>query len=1020
MDKKKIQNGIPGEGLDEFIGEFRFIAKDFPFTTWLILPTERLVRTVHRKLGADEVPYIPTRICTLQNFCKDYFEAHRTTSRLLSTAESRLLLNQVLVKHEGELPVFFSKGRPSSGTVDDLILFMNVMIRRKIGFPECLLDLQGAKSDQINLIITSYRNQLRDSDLVDPDTLLEWVLDRIASSDSDLGNILIYGIFDPAPLERDLLYAICNRSLRCLVFSPDGKDQDIFNRKWIGENGVPRSPGSPVSESLTGIFSLKDRIETQEFLRASTISTRYQEIESIAEEIARLHDDGLAYSDIAVALPDVRGQLPVIEEVFTDFNVPWDSAAGKKLNGFPIVGFLLDLLEVVNARFPRDAVIRIVNSPYFRRNEISLISREIDVISRLAQIEEGKEQWVDGLNRYLARISTEEKDIPEKVTVERVIHGVAQLFEDLRLLEGRKTLEEHGRALADIMGRWYLRELPGTSDEIIRQEELVGIEAFRKCCETIDRMAGLLPPGKINTGEFLSILSALVRDYEVPISGNVGGVTVLGIRECAHEHFPIIFLAGLTEGEMPRLTTRLPFFNTLENVRMGTRSLDDILREERYYFLAALLAGRDRVYLSAPLSDGENMLLTSAFFERVCEKTAAIPWGDLILTHSHRGESTMAGENISSGKVCESLEHLPADQSIEEIVNRINIERFYRQGEYNSRYEGVLSSDPAICSALSVMYGPDHIYSPTVLETYAECPFRFFIERVANMRPLPEVEPNLSAKDRGTAVHNVLSRFYREWLAAGHGKVTGISLTLATDLMLRIATEELGKYSFASPLWEATRVQMTGGEHTGPGIFVQFLKQESREEASPLIPSLFELSFGMVPASGDDPASVPEPVSLSSGEEPIRIKGRIDRIDVTPDGHFIICDYKTGSALVSRKEIEAGKALQLPFYLAAYEAISGLKGVAAGYYRIRREVENRIVLCDETGKELILSARPRVTDLRKILQDSQTRATEYICRIREGNFPLIAAEKCPNPYCDFRFVCRFDPARVFSLPEVEE
>jgi ATP-dependent helicase/nuclease subunit B len=242
------------------------------------------------------------------------------------------------------------------------------------------------------------------------------------------------------------------------------------------------------------------------------------------------------------------------------------------------------------------------------------------------------------------------------------------------------------------------------------------------------------------------------------------------------------------------------------------------------------------------------------------------------------------------------------------------------------------------------------------------------------------------------------------------------NLTEATETMLRIAAVELDRFSFESPLWDATRIQMTGGEDTGPGIFSKFLVKESEEECSALVPSLFEFSFGMPATPDDDPASVPEPVGFSVGEETIRIKGRVDRIDVTPDGLFSICDYKTGSAIVSGKEIKEGKALQLPLYLSAYEQLSGKRGVAASYYRIRREVENKVVLLDEAGRDLICSSRPRpTTDFREVLGHSLGSAAESVRGIRNGIFSLVQEEKCPNAYCEFRFVCRFDPARVFSL-----
>jgi len=1023
-----VYRGLPGDGLDAFVRQFSVSVASDPLSSWLILPTERLVRNVAGRLAEKGEAYIPSRICTLQDFCRHAFEENHRAERLLTMEEARLLISRILTENKDRLPIFFARDRPSSGTIEDLLKFISVTTRRKIAYPECLLDLQGDKSDQIDTISTEYRNHLRASDLLDDDTLVEWVIDRITSGTPKFGNIFVYGLFDPMPLEQDLLAAIRDHASRFTIFIPEGKDPAIFTRTpWENDSGIVSIPhSSPRSASLTGLFTRTGTIDCGGTVRATTFPTRSREIESIAEEIARLHDTGVPYADIAVAFPDVRERIPDVAEIFSDFSIPWNSAKGTRLLRFPVTGFLISILRLVSERYPREGVVRFIGSPYFRRCAAELYRldvREVDLVSRLAQLEGEKSGWLTGLDRYLVRVSEETKEDPASHSLEmvaRVRDGIVRLFDDLRSLEGEKTPGEHRNNFAGLIDRWGLWQPPASADEALVRDERAALAKFRQCLDSLDRASGLFAPGTVSPGEFLSIVSTITRGSEIRDADEQAGVAVLGIRECVHEHFPSLFLAGLVEGEIPSLTTRLPFSNTAENNRMGTRSLEEVLREGRYFFLAALLAGRDRLYLSAPQSDGEKLLLRSAFFERVREGTNASAWGqdeDFVPVHSLRAESIRAGGMIARGEICGSLAHLPPEAWIDELAGRINIERFFRRGEYDSPYEGMLAENPAICSALAAMYGPGHVYSPTVLETYAECPFRFFLERVVMIKPLPEVEPNLSAKDRGIAVHNVLSSFYREWRKLGHEKVTAVSLAEATGLMLRIASEELARHSFASPLWDATRIQMTGGEESGPGIFVRLLETEVLEECSPFVPSLFEMSFGTPADAGDDPASVPEPVEIATAEETIRIKGRIDRIDITPDGRFSICDYKTGSVVVSKKEIEVGKALQLPLYLAAYGKISGMRGVAAGYYLIRREVENRIVLCDESGKDLICGTKPRASDIGSILRQSQDFAADYIRKIRAGAFPLVAEEKCPNKYCEFRFTCRFDPTRVFSLTE---
>jgi hypothetical protein len=607
-------------------------------------------------------------------------------------------------------------------------------------------------------------------------------------------------------------------------------------------------------------------------------------------------------------------------------------------------------------------------------------------------------------------------------TVERVQEGIRILTRDLDVLAEKKNLRDHILGFKDFLTIWNIPCIYDAPDEMVKEREMKTCKKFILQLESLATVAWIKADELIAFEDFSRLVVAIAEEPDESGFQENAGMNLLGLRECPHMKFPVVFIGGLVEGTFPRLTTRLPFTNSLENTRMGTRTLSEVLREEQYYFIAALLSAQKKIYLSAPLADGEKTLLTSAFFERVHLRTGDCPWPDtsgIVPPASRRTAAILAGAGIRDGNICTVRNLIPGSLGVNDLVERINMERYYRRGVCDSSYDGILSGGEAVRAILAGQYGPDHVYSPTSLETYASCPFAYFLNRVIGLEALPEVEPNLSASNRGTAIHTILSTFYRQWHSAGQTKVTPATLTDATDLILRIATEELGRYTFSSPLWDATRILMLGDRQSGPGYFERFLASEIGEADSPLVPSRFEFSFGMGTDASGDPAYVPEPVELSSldGTRKMFVRGRIDRIDLAPDGNFLIYDYKSGVQHPKTKDIEEGTALQLPLYLLAFEKISGGRGIGGGYYTIRREVNRSIVLADAAAKDLMIS-RPRVSaDFSGLLHHSLDCAFAYIDGIRNGQFQLPCEEKCPNPYCEFRQICRFDPYRVFQTGE---
>ncbi|PKL58788.1 MAG: hypothetical protein CVV33_10265 [Methanomicrobiales archaeon HGW-Methanomicrobiales-4] len=318
------------------------------------------------------------------------------------------------------------------------------------------------------------------------------------------------------------------------------------------------------------------------------------------------------------------------------------------------------------------------------------------------------------------------------------------------------------------------------------------------------------------------------------------------------------------------------------------------------------------------------------------------------------------------------------------------------------------------------MFGPERIWSPTQLEDYANCPFRFFLDRVVRVTPFPEVDPTLSPAQRGSLIHATLCEFYLKWCADGPRRVSSQDLTEASDLLATIGIEKSGEYRYQSPVWHATVASLLG--YGGiPGIYERFLVHEAGKETS-LVPEKFELPIGATQNLSDDKTGY---ILLESDEgEPVRIRGQIDRVDITSDGQFAIIDYKTGSNYPNGERIKEGKALQLPLYLLALEKMHEKDdqpriGIGGSYLEISRKIKQSWPLLDPEKKLVAgVSSRSKGTpDFRKVTRGSLAAAQRYISGIRSGIFP-VTGDKCKiSTYCPYSGICRFDRFRVIDQEE---
>lgn len=279
-----------------------------------------------------------------------------------------------------------------------------------------------------------------------------------------------------------------------------------------------------------------------------------------------------------------------------------------------------------------------------------------------------------------------------------------------------------------------------------------------------------------------------------------------------------------------------------------------------------------------------------------------------------------------------------------------------------------------------------HIFTPSELEDYLLCPYRFYASAYLKIEQCSTWEKEINPAERGLMVHSVLEKFLR----TSQNQLTGDNKDILKKKISDLLDHEVAILSQKRPI--LSPFLLARQKSTMQRTLTQFVDQFLKEERKTLKPRYFEWRFEM--------------------KDPVPLKGRIDRIDVDPlQKRFLVIDYKTGSRSISGQQILQGKSLQLPLYILAvqklllpdYEPIGGL------YYHLSEMTQKDGMLHVDRLPDF-LEIHPSSTSLipsqkwETLFADTEKRVLQIVSEIRQGDFP---SQKDPcEDFCSYQDICK--------------
>jgi ATP-dependent helicase/nuclease subunit B len=294
--------------------------------------------------------------------------------------------------------------------------------------------------------------------------------------------------------------------------------------------------------------------------------------------------------------------------------------------------------------------------------------------------------------------------------------------------------------------------------------------------------------------------------------------------------------------------------------------------------------------------------------------------------------------------------------------------------------------------ALKTQLPTARAYSPTALQNYAACPYKFVLQAVHRLSPreVPEAIDSIDPLSRGAMIHEVQFRLLSALSKASALPLTAEGMPAAHDLLAAVLSEVAAKWRddlapAIDGVWDDCIAAVQGDLR-------EWLRRVSEEKV--WTPWRFELAFGLADEKQRDENSTREPVRLDEG---LLLRGSIDLVERAQDGSLRATDYKTGKAWAKEGVvIGGGGTLQPALYALVLEKLFPQQRVEGG----------RLYYCtyagDFTPVEVPLDAAARGSV--KLLAQTLAHSVET------GFLPAAPREKeCAR--CDYLPVCGPDEER---------
>ncbi|MDJ0577495.1 MAG: PD-(D/E)XK nuclease family protein [Xenococcaceae cyanobacterium MO_234.B1] len=774
------------------------------------------------------------------------------------------------------------------------------LFRSGIDF-SALQEFPSKRIQYIAAVAISYQQILRKLNCLDSAELF-W---QAASNCQRNHSYLFYGYFVPAKDQIAFINAIAgNGSILVLptgksaIFTANNKKIEFLQSQgWKLETVKQKKQN--LGTVLQQCFLQQQPAPTEVKLYA--FANLEAEVRGILNQIKALLNQGVTGKDIVLVGRDEPLYGATLLDIAWEYDIPIRAFYDIPLEATRLGAWIKNLLEVIavsEKNFPFEVVTKLLRHP---------LAKQIDA-----------DTWQKARLNY-------------PVTIE----AWAEISIDLSLLQfpSQSSRGNYYQLIQIIFDSWKIQ----AKSQIWAKE----IIAFYRLQEALYNWSQLSKES-ISKYQFIQELQEIINIITIPIQPGRGGIEFHSPLSLPGAKYQYVFVLGMVDGIFPSTITEdlvLDFCNRKQLFSQGYEvpTAVSIAQKEKLYFYCLLQVATKQITFSYPILLDTEETIPSPYLQALNLQVSPI-------------EPQYIASLEEKRQIYLQQKQTTKDTILQNAIQAWNIEKERETSPTIGEYQG----------AINISLSPDKFtFSASQLTQLGQCPFKWFSARLLQLKPLPELELDLTAKTKGNIYHRCLDSALED-------------IKTATDL------EKFNRQKLQELLLQA---------ETALAISQQYIlswQQKKQELIELLYRNLIHPNF--LPS---DTEVIAREYEFKIEWYGLKIQGQIDRIDRTTTGLKVL-DYKSSSTTPSGIKDSSNKAsidLQLPLYIDAVKESFTEESVEASYYLL------------PTQKIRTYKKRPQ--------QELADFAEKVKSHLEKGYYPVepdIQQKACQ--YCNFDLVCR--------------